>query len=427
MEMKLYLSVFLTLVLTASLSYAHEGEDSHNFNPKNEEVSIEKSISKAIGIKTIIIESKTVDDVIVTSGQIEEIPKNHFDINTPVQGTISSILIDLGDKISTGQSLVSIQSTEIAKLQAEIDQAKAELELAKSNFEREKSLFENQISAKKDFDASKAILKSTEARLKAGESNLRILTGLSSSNGLGTFQIKAKKSGTVVERHITQGQVVGANQLLFHAIDLSTLWASANIYEKDVSKVALGQKVLVKLDENKDTVYEGRLSYIGSLIDERSRTLPVKAVLTNDKNSLKPGTFVQLTIHTNKKKNAILIPSKAIVDTDDERDEEHKHIVYIKDGEIYKPREIKVSSHNDEFAEVVYGLKPGEILVTDGSYQLQYAESNIPKEENNHAESKTFSHVHENKDNGSSNYFLPGIIGLLIGIAVTLTINKKNK
>ncbi|GEM_PF-2260130 len=405
----------------------HGGDEAQSFKPKNEEVSIDKSISMALGIRTQTVELKTVEETIVTTGQIEEIPKNHFDINTPVQGTLASLLVDLGSKVGTGQPVVIIQSTEIATLQAEIDQAKAELELAQSNFSREQILFEKGISAKKDFEASKSFSKSTEAKLKALESNLKILTGLATSDEQGTFQVKSRKSGTVVERHVTVGQVVGANQLLFHAIDLSKLWASANIYEKDISNVSLGQNVFVSLDGNPKESYEGKLTYIGSVIDEKSRTLPVKAELNNAKDILKPGAFVQLVIHTNKKKDAILIPSKAIVDIDEEKDEEHKHIVYVKEGNNYKPRSIKVIAHDKEYTEVVSGLIAGDVLVVDGGYQLQYAEGKHLDEESSSEDHETDTHTHEHskKENNLSGFIIPGVIGLVIGAFLTLLFRRR--
>lgn len=420
--------VFIFVLIFSNPAYSHGGDEAQDFKPKNEEVNIDKGISKALGIKTQVVELKTIDETIVTTGQIEEIPKNHFDINTPVQGTVSSLLVDLGSKVGVGQSVASIQSTEIAKLQAEIDQAKAELELAQSNFSREQVLFEKGISAKKDFEASKALLKSTEAKLKAFESNLKILTGLATSDEQGTFQIKSRKLGTIVERHVTVGQVVGANQLLFHAIDLSKLWASANIYEKDINKVSLGQNVFVTLDASPKESYEGKLTYIGSVIDEKSRTLPVKAELINTKDALKPGAFVQLVVHTNKKKDAILIPSGAIVDIDEEKDEEHKHIVYIKEGDSYKPRSIKVIKHDKEYTEVISGLMTGDLLVVDGGYQLQYAEGkHIDDEEGNNEEHEAHGHTHEHtkKENNIFGYVLPVIIGLIIGVFITLLLRRK--
>ncbi len=426
--MKRFFYFYFLFSIFYSLScYAHGGDEAQDFRPKNEEVSVDKAISKSLGIQTQIVEIKTVDETIVTTGQIEEIPKNHFDINSPVQGTISSLLVDLGNKVVVDQAVAVIQSTEVSKLQSDIDQAKAELELAQGTFSREQILFEKGISAKKDFEASRSLLRSAEAKLKAFESNLKILTGLATSDEQGTFQVNSKKTGTVVERLVAAGQVVGANQILFHAIDLSKLWASANIYEQDVSKVSIGQKVFISLDGNPKDNYEGKLSYIGSLIDEKSRTLPVKAELSNAKGLLKPGIFAQLVIFTSKKKDAILIPTSAIVDIDEEKDEEHKHIVYIKEGDNYKPRNIKVIKHDKEYTEVISGLMSGDILVVHGGYQLQYAEGKHVDEDVNNEEHEEHNHTHEhsNPKNNISVYILPGFIGLILGALVTLLFRKK--
>lgn len=425
-----YLTICLVfaLMVFGLVVNGHGGEEAQNFKPKNKEVNIDKTISKALGIKTQMVEVKTTYETIVTTGQIEEIPKNRFDINTPVQGTVSSLLVDLGSNIKTGQSVAVIQSTEIAMLQAEISQTKAEFELAQSSFSREQTLFEKGISAKKDFEASRVVLNSTEAKLKALESNLKILTGLATSSEQGTFEVKSQKAGTIVEKHVTVGQVIGANQLLFRAIDLSKLWASANIYEKDISKVSPGQNVFVTLDGNLKENYEGKLTYIGSIIDEKSRILPVKAELNNARGTLKPGAFVQLVIHTNKKKDAILIPSCAIVDIDEEKDEEHKHIVYVKEGNSYKPRNIKVVKHNKEYTEVISGLIPGDILVVEGGYQLQYAEGKHVDDKTSsesHHEEHTHIHEHLKQESNTTKYIRPAIIGLITGILITLLFKRK--
>lgn len=342
-------------------------------------VMIDGSAIKALGIETKRVSEQTVRDVIKTSGQIEEIPKNHFDINSPVQGVVTSILVDLGDVVKVGQPLAVIKSTEIARLQAEVGQLKAETELAKSYYEREKSLFEQGISPKKDFEASKTVLASTEAKLNAAESNLKILAGFSVNAEQGEFTVKAQKTGTVTERNIAVGQVVNPNQILFRGVELSNVWASADIYEKDLNKVSLGQHVSVTLDAIPDKIFEGKLTYIGSLVNKETRTLPVKATLPNPIGPqglvpLQPGTFIQLLIYTGETKKSILIPKTALVETDKEGTEgKHEHIVYVKKEDFFIPRKVLVDSHDSNSAIVLSGLIGGEIIVTQGAYQLQYA------------------------------------------------------
>ena len=368
------LGLFFMLHASCFLFHCVHAEDP-GFRSKvvHRNIVIDDAAVKTLGIKTEKIVEKDLEEFVKTTGQVEGIPKNQFDINSPVQGVVKSVLVDLGDVVSAGQPLLVIKSTEIAKLQAEANQFKAELELARSSFERETSLFDQGISPKKDFDASRAILASAEAKLNAAENNLKILTGLTAGSEEGEFTVKTQKPGTIVERNITIGQVVNSNQILFRGIDLFTVWANADIYERDLIKVKLGQKVNVTLDGIPDKTFEGNLTYIGSVINKDARTLPVKATLGNKDELLKPGAFIQLLIHTGQKKQSLVIPRVALVETDKEGTEgSHEHIVYVQSMGSFKPRKIQVESHDSNTALVLSGLMDGEVIVTEGSYQLQY-------------------------------------------------------
>ena len=186
----------------------------------------------------------------------------------------------------------------------------------------------------------------------------------------------APKIGTITERNIAVGQVVNQNQILFRGIDLSYVWANGDIYEKDLNKVKLGQKALVTLDGIPNKVFEGRLTYIGSVINKDVRTLPVKATLDNQAALLKPGAFIQIEINTGEKKKSIVIPRTSLVENDkEETDGSHEHIVYIKDPvkkNLFIPKKIQVESHDSNSVEVISGLTNGEVIVTEGAYQLQY-------------------------------------------------------
>ncbi len=410
---------FLLAIFALSFLPSFGHGDDESFEAKQEKIEVNKVTIKALNIETATVKEIEIDEKVRTTGQIEEIPTNHFDVNTPVQGRVSSILIKLGDIVRQSQGLVIIESTEIAKLQAEIDQLKAELELAQSTFDREKVLFEKNISPKKDFEAAKAFLASQEAKLNAAQTNLKILTQQSANVDSGAFTVKAQKSGTIVENKITVGQIVSPNQLLFHGIDLSTVWASADIYERDLGKVTLGQNVYVTLDGIPNKIFEGKLTYIGSIINEDTRTLPVKATLLNKEGLLKPGAFLQLLIHTGQKKKSIVIPRTALVERDKEGTEgKHDHLVYIKKEDKFIPRKIQVESHDSNSVEILSGLNTGDIVVTNGAYQLQYGES---KDSHN----GEHGHEHEKQNNGIPIW---GVIGIgVFGLLIGVLIGKKKK
>lgn len=365
-----------------------------------QKITLDKSAVKILGIESQEIREELLNEVIKTTGQIEEIPSKHFDVNSPVQGKVASILAELGDFVKAGQPLAVIQSTSIANVQSDIVQFEAELELAKNTYEREKLLFEKGVSAKKDFDFAKSNLASAEARLNAAKSNLKIFGGQNSSSEQGTFTLRAPKAGTIIERNLTIGQVVDPTQILFSGVDTSWVWASADIYEKDVAKVMIGEKAFVTLDGIASEPFEGELTYVGTVINKNTRTLPVKATLTNTAGLLKPGAFIQLVIHLNEKKKSIAIPRTAILDAETKKDGKHEHIVYTREGNKFIPRKIEVESHDSSIVEVLSGLKPGETIVTQRVYQLQYGKDKG-----------------ENEDKRSIN-FLPVLMMVLIALSL---------
>ena len=408
------LVIYISLILPI---LAH-GDDV-GFQIKKETLPVDKVANEALNIQTAIVEELVIDDAVRTTGEIEEIPENHFDVNSPVQGKVISISVSLGDQVRAGQTLAVIQSTDVAGLQADIDQLGAELELAKSNFNRSKLLLEKGIIPEKDFQAAKAMLASQEAKLKASTSNIKILTQGSYGKEDGTFYLKAQKSGTIVEKKITLGQIISPNDLLFHGIDLNTVWASADVYEKDIAKVKQGQKVTATLDGISDKVFTAQLSFIDSVLNKDSRTLAVKAVINNSDGLFKPGQFLQLTIHTGAKRNSVIIPRTALVEMDKSDVEgKHKHLVYLKIDNKYVPREIEVQSHDSNTVEVISGLKAGEELVTQGAYQLQYGEG----EEEEHHHEKTSSNIN------LQTYFMPlMILAVIVSLVAGYLFGKRKK
>ena len=220
--------------------------------------------------------------------------------------------------------------------------------------------------------------------MNAAQNSFRILTGDVEIPEDGTFDLRTQKKGTIFERNITVGQVVSVNQLLFRGVDISSVWASADVYEKDIGKVEKGQQVFVITDAFPGEVFKGKLTYVGTVLNSETRTLPVKATLQNSvAHPLRPGVFIQMIIHTGQKKRSIVIPRTALLEIDKETTNgSHIHRVYVKQGKSFIPKKIEVQSHDSDNVEVISGLKSGEKIVVQGAYQLQFGEES--KDEHTH-------------------------------------------
>lgn len=186
------------------------------------------------------------------------------------------------------------------------------------------------------------------------------------------FNHYAPISGTIADRAITPGETItveAGSKPLMTILNDGQVWATANIYEKDLNKVKLGQQVITQVASLPNRTLFGRITLIGSVVEGATRVVPVKAELNNSKGLLKPGMFARLEILTNNASTAILtIPSTAVVDG------EGKQIVFVRKNDDYRPVEVLLGQTSNGLVEVKNGLVEGDQVVIEGA-MLLYAKS----------------------------------------------------
>jgi cobalt-zinc-cadmium efflux system membrane fusion protein len=142
------------------------------------------------------------------------------------------------------------------------------------------------------------------------------------------------------------------------------LWIDAEIYEKDLSKVQKGQAVEIKVPAYPKEIFAGNIHYIGDVVNPDTRTIKVRTKVMNKNSRLKPGMFADISIMTGSKNRAIVVKKEAVLDDGD------KNIVFVEEGGFYTLRYVVVGiRYNGDF-EILQGLKPGEVVVSEGNYQL---------------------------------------------------------
>ncbi|KKD35093.1 efflux RND transporter periplasmic adaptor subunit [Limnoraphis robusta] len=233
------------------------------------------------------------------------------------------------------------QKREVLEAEAELKRAAAELEAAKSNLNLSKTTYETRLQ--------------------------QLGTG---GNTEGKVIITAPISGVVSHREITLGQSVDdAGLPLMKIQDNSQVWATANLYEKDIAQVRLGQNVRLKVASLPDQVFQGRVAQISPFVEGETRVISVRAELENKDNLLKPGMFAELELMTEKTANSVIsIPENAIVEANG------KALVYVQNGQDFTPVEVTVGQQFANQVEITQGLFEGDKIVTEGSIQL-YAQS----------------------------------------------------
>ena len=297
------------------------------------------------------------------------------------------------------------QNLERQKLvvEADIRQAQTELNLDRERYERDKELLEKGAIARRQLQESESKFVAARAALTKAESSLPLLEAQAqleraesdvqvsatrvelstaaysarlnqleaSANSNGTITIAAPIDGVISDREATVGQSVEeAGKPLMTIVNDERVLASANIYEKDISKIRIGQPVQVKIaGQPSNTSFQGKVTVIGSAVEGQTRIVAVKAEISNVKGQLKAGMFTNIEILTdNESASTLAIPATAVVEANG------KQLVFVQNGKSYQPIDVTLGRTSGELVEVKSGLFEGDRIVTQRANQL-YAQS----------------------------------------------------
>lgn len=248
--------------------------------------------------------------------------------------------------------------------QTQLAQAKAELTKASSRRE----VIEAQAQVKRAQSAVEVA--NSRIRLSSAAYQTRLSQLGNRANAKGLVIVSSPISGRIADREVSLGQSFeDAGGKLMTVVNDSQVFATANIYEKDLNLVKAGQEVSVKIASLPNRTFNGKITVIGSVVEGETRVVPVKAELNNSGGQLKPGMFAQLEVLTNQtSKDILVIPSSSIVEANG------KQLVYIQNGNGYQTTEVSLGQTSGDLVEVKSGLFEGDLLVTQRAPQL-YAQS----------------------------------------------------
>jgi len=197
-------------------------------------------------------------------------------------------------------------------------------------------------------------------RVKKGE----VLAIIESNESLAPYEVKSLIDGTVLEMHLTRGEMVSDATHAFVIADLSVVWANLNVYQKDLPYIRVGQTALISgIVENGR--YTGKISYISPVVDEETRTATARVILPNSDRRWRPGMFVTAKVITAAVKPPVVVPLTAIQNFED------RPVIFVQTEEGFVPQPVKIGRSNEEYAEIVAGLTPGQRYVSKGGFTLK--------------------------------------------------------
>src|SRR6266403_91017 len=297
-------------------------------------------------------------------------------VNALVGGIVRQVMVELGADVRRGAPLAVIFSSELAEAQTKYLSMRAMLEADHQKLERTQKLVVLGAASRQELEEVTAVHTGHETEVAAARQRL-LLLGLSTERVakletapqvVSEVTVASPADGLVIARSVNPGQVINAGQEFFVVTDLSTVWVIGDLYERDFSRVRVGAPASITLASMPDRTLRGRVAYIDPRVDATTRTAKVRVEVPNRGGDLRLGMFVTMTFETGAGERTIVVP-RAAVQMIGERP-----VVYVPaEGEEGKfiERAVKLGQPTGEFVPVLEGLKPGDKVVTDGSFFLR--------------------------------------------------------
>ena len=272
--------------------------------------------------------------------------------------------------------LLTYDNIELGDLLAEYREAAAEVEVAKNSLERANKLVDLGSISRAEFERRHAEYKNSVARADSIATKLARF----GVNPEQAFRITASRtvlrspfSGVITKLDAAEGETIVPEDEVLVVTDLSRVWVTGNLYEKDLSRVQVGQQAQISADAYQGEVFSGKITYIGDAVDPDTRTIPLRCEVPNPDGRLKLGLFVTMEVPTGSEHKALTIPSSAIQQFGDDA------VVFVKKGDSeFEKRTVRIAGKAGDSVEVTSGVRAGDLVVTQGSFQLK---SEMKKEE----------------------------------------------
>lgn len=273
-----------------------------------------------------------------TTGMIDVPPENRAVVNAKMGGYIQRTPLLIGDKVSKGQLLVTIENPEFVSMQQEYMEVNGQLSYLRAEFERQKTMVSENISSQKSYLKAESDYKTAVAKYTGLRKRLSMLNispeQVEKGNMSSVSSIFAPISGSITKVHVSKGSFVSPAAPIMEIVNNDHIHLELSVFEKDIMKVKKEQEILFKIPEASSGIFKAKVHLVGTSIDE-NRTIKVHAHLENEEANFLTGMFVEATIITDRSDQNSL-PTNAIGVIDNQSyvlvlDEKRDKIYYFKE------------------------------------------------------------------------------------------------
>jgi cobalt-zinc-cadmium efflux system membrane fusion protein len=365
---------------------------------------LDGTIARKAGIKSEAVRAGRMSSVIECPGKVDFDQTRLARIRPRAAGVVREAAVEIGTLVEVGEVLAVIESPALGQARGRLLRAQSVLEMTRATLRREETLRERGIGIERAYEAARSNLASAEADFRAthealeyasqwdrpaAERDLEAATsdpkavgqkpripGLSDEQwaALGTepggrlsrYELRSPVAGRVVMRRAVVGELVEVRDALYSVADLATMWLMMDVYVRDLAVVRTGLPVLFTVDGLPGYSFEGRIAWVSSTVDDRTRTVKVRADLPNDRGLLRANMFGLARIIVHDDDQVLSVPTEA-VQTDG-----CCQLVFVKkEDNLFEPRKVTLGASANGQVEILAGLTLGEPVVTTGSFLMK--------------------------------------------------------
>jgi membrane fusion protein (multidrug efflux system) len=301
----------------------------------------------AMPVEAAVARSDTVVDAILATGQIEAIQS--IELRPDIEGRIAEILVREGSYVAQGAALFKVDDAELA---AQVARAEADRDLARQSLTRTRELLGQKASSQSELERAEATARSMDAQLALLKLRLDRTT------------VRAPFAGVAGQRFVSLGDYVTTDTRLLALQTVSPQRATFQVPERYADQLKQGQQVEFRVASLPGKEFIGRVDFVDPVVQLPSRTILVKAVVTNQKRELQAGMFIEARLATAVRPTAVVVPEDAVLPL-----QGANYVWVITDGKATR-RQVELGVRTPGFVEVKSGVEAQEQVVVGGQERL---------------------------------------------------------
>jgi membrane fusion protein (multidrug efflux system) len=310
-----------------------------------------------VAVTTTVASQSEWQPTLDTIGTVTAI--NGVTVSTDLAGIVDRIAFTSGTVVKAGDLLVHLNTDQE---QAQLEQAQAQLALAQLTLNRDRDLLAKRTISQQDYDTAEATYRGNQATVDQFRALIARKT------------LRAPFDGVVGIRQVNLGQYLNTGDAVVTIQSFDPIYVNFTLPQQDLSKLAVGQTVDVRLDAYVDAIFPGQINAVNPMVDQATRNVQVQATLQNGEQKLRAGMFAKVSVILPQREQVIALPvssvhyapyGDSVFIVGDDKDEDGKPIKSVKE------QFVKLGTARGDLIAIVSGVKPGDEVVTAGVFRLK--------------------------------------------------------